>query len=233
MPHGELRCVFFGDSITAGQYVEPEFQWTTILRERVERSGLREVDFSVGAVSGDTTRQGLERLPTQVQELRPQVVSVQFGLNDCNQWQTDEGLPRVSERAFEANLMEMGERARHFGTTQLLLLTTHPTLRATVFDDGSTYEQGRRRYNDIVRVVAARLGARLVDIEEAFDRMPHRLADLLLDPPDVLHLSHEGHIAYADVLEPVLLDALRTAAGQPGGTRNAVVEGAASRGGAR
>jgi lysophospholipase L1-like esterase len=217
MEHSEIRCVFFGDSITAGQYVDPSFHWTTLLGERMATAGFPDVSYASGAVPGETTRQGLERFPAQVQAIRPQVVTIQFGLNDCNQWQTDEGHPRVSTEAFEANLVEMGMRARRFGASQVMLLTTHPTLKPTVFMDGSTYEENRRRYNDIVRQVATRLTVRLVDIEEAFDGMRHRLAELLLDPPDVLHLSPAGHVVYADVVEPVLLEALRMAAGDPGG----------------
>ena len=49
-----------------------------------------------------------------MQELEPDVMTLQFGLNDCNCWETDRGLPRVSEEAFRANLIEMIERARLF-----------------------------------------------------------------------------------------------------------------------
>ena len=113
----ELRCVFFGDSITAGQYVSPNQHWTALLRERLTDLEMTHVLFSVGAVSGDTTRQGLERFPTEVQSERPDVITIQFGLNDCNRWQTDGGLPRVSELAFDGvripdtHLIE--ERRRH------------------------------------------------------------------------------------------------------------------------
>ena len=214
----ELRCVFFGDSITAGQYVEESHRWTTLIGDRLTKSGLLDVAYSVGAVSGETTRQGLERFSDDVQAVRPDVITIQFGLNDCNRWQTDGGLPRVSESAFEANLLEMINRARHFGTTQVILLTTHPTLRTTTFDDGSTYEQGRRRYNEIVRVVARSAQVRLRDIESEFEVHAHRLQELLLPPPDVLHLSIAGHAVYADVLESVLRDAILTVRRNADGT---------------
>jgi acyl-CoA thioesterase-1 len=208
----DLRCVFFGDSITAGQYVDPEFHWTTLLRGRLAQGELAGVAFSVGAISGETSRQALERFPVQVQEWRPQVVTIQFGLNDCNRWRTDGGLARVSQLAFRANLLEMFERARRFGATQMILSTNHPTLRTTVFDDGTTYEESRRRYNEIVREVARGAGVRLHDVEAGFARFQaSRLAELLLEPPDVLHLSPAGHVVYADLLEPVLRSALDAA----------------------
>lgn len=207
----ELRCVFFGDSITAGQYVSPSLHWTTLLRERLSDLELAHVFFSVGAVSGETTRQGLERFPTEVQSVRPHVLTIQFGLNDCNRWQTDEGLPRVSELAFEANLLEMIGRARRFGATQIILLTNHPTLRTTTFEDGATYEDCRRGYNEIVRRVADDAHVLLYDIEAGFAPFQPRLAELLLEPPDVLHLSAAGHVVYADLLEPVLRGSLLAA----------------------
>lgn len=207
----ELRCVYFGDSITAGQYVPPSRRWTTLLRERLSASGLSDVIYTISAVSGETTRQGLERFPSQVQSVRPHVLTIQFGLNDCNRWQTDEGLPRVSEPAFEANLLEMIQRARRFGTSQVILLTNHPTLRTTVFEDGATYEDARRRYNEIVRRVARDAEVQLHDIEAAFAPIEDRLAELLMEPPDVLHLSAAGHAVYADLLEPVLREALLAA----------------------
>lgn len=209
--HAELRCVFFGDSITAGQYVDPTLHWTALIAERMARAGLDEVVYSIGAVSGETTRMGLERFPAQVQSFRPHVLTIQFGLNDCNRWQTDDGLPRVSELAFEANLVEMVDRSRRFGAIHVLLLTTHPTLRTNVFDDGTTYETARRRYNEICRRVASQIGVELCDIEPAFEGMRERLPDLLLDAPDVLHLSPAGHEVYADLLEPPVRAALRSA----------------------
>lgn len=207
----ELRCVFFGDSITAGQYVPLPLHWTTLLSKRLEDRNLADVHYSVGAVAGDTTRQGLERFPGQVQSVRPQVVTIQFGLNDCNRWQTDGGLPRVSEAAFQANLHEMISRARRFGTTQVILLTSHPTLRPTVFEDGATYEDCRRRYNEITRDVAHESDVQLLDVEAGFAPYRTRLADLLLGPPDVLHLSATGHATYANLLEPTLRSALLAA----------------------
>lgn len=203
--------MFFGDSITAGQYVSPSLHWTTLLRERLSDLESTHVLFSVAAVSGETTRQGLERFPTEVQSVRPHVMTVQFGLNDCNRWQTDEGLSRVSELAFAANLLEIIGRARRFGTTQVILCTTHPTLRTTTFEDGATYEDCRRRYNEIVRRVAHDADVLLYDFEAAFAPLEPRLAELLMEPPDVLHLSAAGHVVYADLLEPVLRDALLAA----------------------
>ena len=42
--------------------------------------------------------------PYDVQSHEVDVLVVGFGMNDCNYWMTDKGVPRVSQNAFRANL---------------------------------------------------------------------------------------------------------------------------------
>ena len=154
-------------------------------------------------VSGETTRQGLERFPADVQQHRPDVMTLQFGLNDCNCWVTDGGLPRVSEAAYRANLIEMVTRAQHFGARRIILSTNHPTLRRKILLSGESLEDRRRRYNEHVREVAALTGVELCDIEAAFAGYDDAsLSELLLPYPDLLHLSAAGHRCYANHIQP-------------------------------
>ena len=132
-------------------------------------------------------------------------MTLQFGLNDCNCWVTDAGLPRVSEAAYRANLIEMIDRARRFGAGRIILSTNHPTLRHKVLLSGDSLETRRRRYNDHVREVASLTGVELCDVEEGFDHLGDReLAEMLLPYPDLLHLSTEGHRLYAGCIRPHL-----------------------------
>jgi lysophospholipase L1-like esterase len=205
-PQYLMTIVFFGDSITEGQYVAPPARWVDIvsgsllLRYRDHPLNLQLV---VRGVSGETTRQALERFPRDVQAQAPDVVTLQFGLNDCNCWLTDHGLPRVSEPAYRANLMEMIARARHFGAREIILANNHPTLRHKVLLDGLTLEQRRQRYNEIVAEVAAESGVTFCDIEAGFAGLDaDRLEEELLPYPDLLHLSAAGHRRYAGVIAP-------------------------------
>ena len=164
-----VTIVFMGDSITAGQYVDPELRWTSLVGNALVVDYLSTpVNFHIlnRGVSGETTRQGLERFPADLQQYRPDIVTLQFGLNDCNCWVSDAGLPRVSEPAYRANLIEMIERARRFGAARIILSTNHPTLRHKVLLSGDSLETRRRRYNDQVREVAALTGVELCDIEQ-------------------------------------------------------------------
>lgn len=200
-----LTVVHMGDSITFGQYLDPARRWTALVEERLHRLFGDDVEvraFNRG-ISGETTRMGLERFPRDVQELRPDVMTLQFGLNDCNCWETDEGLPRVSEAAFSANLSEMIERARRFGARTIVLSTNHRTLRRDVLPSGEVYEDGNERYSEIVRDVAHETGVDLCDIRAAFEPFDDEaLTRMLLPAPDLLHLSEEGNSVYADAIWP-------------------------------
>ena len=83
-----------GDSITAGQYVDAQYRWTNLLSDQLFREYWETeviLHFVCRGISGETTRQGLERFPMDVQAAVPDVLTLQFGLNDCNCWVTDRG----------------------------------------------------------------------------------------------------------------------------------------------
>ena len=203
-----LVLVHMGDSITFGQYIDPRLRWTCLVADRLNSKYAGraiQIESINRGVSGDTTRQGLERFPTSVQEHRPDVVTIQFGLNDCNCWQTDGGAPRVSAAAYRANLVEMIDRSRRFGAQQVILATNHRTLRCAPLPSGEIYEDANARYSDIARGVAAETEVTLCDIRRAFDRLDDdRLSELLLPKPDILHLSEAGNRLYADAIWPVI-----------------------------
>jgi lysophospholipase L1-like esterase len=201
-----VKVVFFGDSITVGFGVSPHRTWVVRTAEALAGEVGAQVLVANSSVNGDTTRLGLERMPQTVQAFGVDVLVVQFGLNDCNRWQTDRGLPRVSAESFAANLREIFSRGRAFGARRLLLHTNHPTL---LLDDpaglgGESYEEGNRRYNEIIRSVGGGVeDLVVVDIEAHFREVASRAEDLqLLLLPDGLHLSERGHDLYFDIVRP-------------------------------
>src|SRR5262249_17783122 len=150
-------------------------------------------------ISGETTRMGLERFPADVQNNYPDIMTLQFGLNDCNCWVTDRGAPRVSPTAYHANLVEMIERARRFGCRHIILSTNHARRRRKPWLSGERYEDANARYSKILRAVAAETGVTLCDIRTAFEPFSDDELDRMLLPyPDHLHLSAEGNKVYFD-----------------------------------
>jgi lysophospholipase L1-like esterase len=215
-----LTTVFMGDSITEGQYVHPPQRWVDIVSSELVKSYLESslnLVFVTKGVSGETSRQGLERFPADVQVHTPDLVTIQFGLNDCNCWATDLGLPRVSEAAYRANLVEMIDRSRRFGAQKIILSNNHRTLRQKPLLNGRTLEDQRKAYNLIVADVARETGVQFCDIESEFRDLSRReLEGELLPYPDWLHLSHLGHQRYARKLLPYVACGIREIASSRG-----------------
>jgi len=203
-----------GDSITFGQYIDPSLRWTAIVEQELRRRlPTLEILTHNRGVSGETTRMGLERYPRDVQDNAPDLMTLQFGLNDCNCWETDRGLPRVSPAAFRANLVEMVERGRRFGAREIVLATNHRTLKTHRLPSGEIYDEANRRYSEIIREVAVECGTDLCDVRAAFEPMPDtELASMLLPAPDLLHLSPLGNQMYASVILPHVVKAVESAA---------------------
>lgn len=70
-----------GDSLSAGLGVEPENAWATLLQARLDTKGYgyRLVNASI---SGDTSGNGLRRLPRALDIHQPEIVLVELGGND-------------------------------------------------------------------------------------------------------------------------------------------------------
>jgi acyl-CoA thioesterase I len=207
-PDNLITTVFMGDSITFGQFIDPQFKWANLVNDQITRTYLKEAVtpiFVTSGVSGETTRQGLERFPESVQNHNPDIVTIQFGLNDCNCWATDHGLPRVSLDAYRANLVEMVERSKHFGASHIILSNNHPTLRHKILLSGHSLEEKRKEYNEIANEVARETGAIFCDIDSAFSHFNDlELETQLLPYPDWLHLSQQGHEIYAAKILPFI-----------------------------
>ena len=182
--------VCIGDSITVGQYLEPpDVPWPVLLdtADRVLPAG----------VSNDTTRLGLERFPRDVQAHSPEAVVIQFGSNDCNRWETDRGLHRVSPPAYRANLHEMLDRCFTFGATPYLCGLT-PSYKS------EQHGLDARYYDAIAREVAQRRGVRFVDVLDAFTRRDAGYDPDALLMADGIHLTGAGHRVYAQAVSHVL-----------------------------
>jgi len=210
----ELRIFFFGDSICFGQGVSPHRVWVSRLAARLEEIYGDRISVIVQnpSVNGNTTRMALERMHYDVQSHAPHILYIQFGMNDCNGWETDKGHPRTARESFVANLGEIIARGRNFGARQVILGTNHPTTRTTLKLPNAehTYDMANRDYNAITRQAAERYHALLADAEKAFDAhvasSEETYADLILS--DQLHLSERGHDLYLKNRLPVLIDAV-------------------------
>jgi lysophospholipase L1-like esterase len=207
-----IRVVFFGDSICVGQGVSLYKGWVTQIAKAIDEYAKEhnwEMLITSASVNGRTTRQALEDMPYQVQSHGADIILIQFGLNDCNYWETDKGLPRVSLAAFKANLLEIIERAKRFGALRIILNTNHPTLRKpSAWPAGApSYQESVKSYNDAIRQIAVSDESIILqDFERHFETLLEtgpELNQYLL--ADGLHLNERGHGEYYRVMLPTIM----------------------------
>ena len=106
----------FGDSLTAGAGLDPGESYPDVLQQELDSRGYRYRVANFG-VSGDTTQDGVARLPLVIAE-KPAVVVVEFGAND--------GLRGQPVANSEANLREMIETLQKAGARVVLAGITLP-----------------------------------------------------------------------------------------------------------
>lgn len=194
-----IKFAVFGDSIAAAQGVSIDKGWPALVAQN--DSSDQKFFVQVFAINGNTTRQALERMPHDIQGKTFDIIAVQFGLNDCNYWVSDNGVPRVSKPAFEANLAEIADRARASGISKIFLITNHPTLKTISSPKiDKTYEEFNETYSELIRSVVANNELQVIDMRAVFKTLitkgPYTLQDLLL--VDGLHLSELGHKIYSE-----------------------------------
>src|SRR3989344_2181705 len=108
-----MNIFFFGDSICSGQGVSVHKTWVTRISqnlENLEKKYKIPITVTNSSINGNTTRQALERIHYDVLSHGVDIILIQFGMNDCNYWSTDKGLPRISKQAFKSNLLEIIEK---------------------------------------------------------------------------------------------------------------------------
>jgi lysophospholipase L1-like esterase len=198
-----------GDSICFGQLVSPHRTWVIRLAELLPGIVGGGMLVQNASINGNTTRQALERMTYDITSHSPDYLLVQFGMNDCNYWETDRGVPRVSKAAFSANLLEITERALACGTKHIFLNTNHPSLKGAFGHMPElTHYASNREYNEVIRqtherMMSEKMPVTLTDIEAAWFAIINssntvNLEDLLLE--DKIHLSPLGHNLYFDIV---------------------------------
>jgi acyl-CoA thioesterase-1 len=100
-----------GDSLSAGFGMDVEDTWTTLLQERLDQKGYgyRVVNASI---SGDTTGNGLRRLPRSLDIHQPDIVIIELGGND--------GLRGLPIEVIRDNLGQMISKSNERGALVIL-----------------------------------------------------------------------------------------------------------------
>ncbi|PWI32217.1 arylesterase [Vibrio albus] len=101
-----------GDSLSAGYRMPIENSWPNILPESLKKHGLI-VNVINGSISGDTTGNGLDRLPDLLKQHTPDWILVELGAND--------GLRGFNPNIVEKNLEKIIRLSQENGTKVALM----------------------------------------------------------------------------------------------------------------
>lgn len=175
IPRGS-QVLTLGDSLTAGAGVNPEEAWPALL---ARQTGWVVIN---GGVSGDTSADGLRRLPSLLEEHNPVLVLVALGGNDM--------LRHVPREETVANLGQILSLIKARGAKAVLLATPQPSVAGAVFRNLSAA--------DFYREVADAHQVPLV--EDA-------IADVLSKPElkgDPLHPNAAGHALLSEKIYEAL-----------------------------
>lgn len=112
LPAATKTLLIVGDSLSAAYGIDVSDGWVAQLQQRLTRNKL---DYQVvnASISGDTTANGLARLPQLLDTHRPSIVVIELGAND--------GLRGLSLSEMQHNIKTMIEKARARGALVLLL----------------------------------------------------------------------------------------------------------------
>jgi len=187
-----VRIVAFGDSITAGFAVRKGFDhfWLEMLREKYPKA---EISLRNEGVCGDTTFDGLARLDWSVISHAPDLVTVNFGINDMYM-----GI-RLGE--FKSNLIEVVEKiieglGSGFGSGPEILLLSSEPLTTPRFD------RVVLSYYQTLEDVAEEMGVGFVDVYGAWMK---RVAEgVHLDSLILPGLDHPNESGYRIIAEELM-----------------------------
>lgn len=176
----------FGDSLTAGYGIEdPDRAYPAVLERKLSQEGFH-YHVVNGGVSGETTKDGLARLPRVVAR-HPDIVVLEFGGND--------GLRGLPVAQAQANLAVMIERLQAAHITVALAGISLPP------QYGSEYIH---RFNVMYPALAAKYHVPLVPmlLTHVYDRPGSMQAD-------GVHPTAQGAAQVAENVESVLKPMLR------------------------
>ena len=209
----DCTLVAFGDSITLARRQPEARRWVTELGVLLE-SSFQCFSFKIinAGVGGNTTREGLQRIRSDVLAHKPDYVLVEFGGNDASA----DPDKHVSTHEFNANLNAIRNLITAETSARIVMLTFPPIIdewhawgNRGPDREGSGPDACVELYRDITRRFAADHELILVDIDKAV-----RSGISLHGPeryvlPDGVHLTEDGNEIVARAVFEALLPVIQ------------------------
>ena len=199
---GSLRFVPLGDSYTIGTSVAEADRWPNQLVARLANDPDALHLMGNLAVNGFTSADLIEVELPKLENLRPELVTIQIGVNDVVQ-----GVPDVD---YSANVSLLLDSVLELLAADRVLCLATPdytvTRQGAAFGQPETQRAGIMRNNEIMRGATEGRGIRFVpdvfEISQAAGDDPRMLAD------DGLHPSGAQYGLWVDAMVPVVRELL-------------------------
>lgn len=108
----KTTILILGDSLSAGYQMPIEQSWPSLLPKELQQKGI-EAEVINGSISGDTTGNGLQRLPSLLKQHQPDWVLIELGAND--------GLRGFPPATIQRNLNQLIAQSKQAGSQVALM----------------------------------------------------------------------------------------------------------------
>ncbi|MFV0576366.1 MAG: multifunctional acyl-CoA thioesterase I/protease I/lysophospholipase L1 [Vibrio sp.] len=108
----KTTLLILGDSLSAGYQMAIEQSWPSLLPNELQQKNIQ-ANVINGSISGDTTGNGLERLPALLKQHKPDWVLIELGAND--------GLRGFPPATIKRNLIQLIEQSKQAGSKVVLM----------------------------------------------------------------------------------------------------------------
>lgn len=201
-----VRFVFHGHSVPAGYFKTPtirRFDSYPVLfhKQMCERFPTAAIDVCITAIGGENSRAGATRFAADVLSLKPDVVFIDYSLND-RRLSLDE-----AKTFWELMVVE----ARQNGIA-VVLLTPTPDSREDITADDAPLQA----HADQVRALGKQYGIPVVDSYSAFQRKVRKGEDVESYLSQINHPNRRGHEVVAELLLDVFPSATKQIPEKPG-----------------
>src|SRR5690606_34292654 len=199
------NCLFFGDSITYGEYDGVYGGWVDLLKRYCHakyKEGSNEVNIFNLGIGGETTNGLLKRLDVELEARKSAtktVVFISYGANDLA-YINDKQNVRLNE--FKENLQKAIVKAQAI-TSELHVLSILPI--ADAFDGIETFTGKTRRnddiiaFNNIIKEVSHNHSISYIDTYPVFlDNKEELLSN------DGIHPNEKGYALISNIVKPFI-----------------------------
>lgn len=149
------------------------------------------INVTVTAIGGENSVQGAKRFKLDALTHRPDVVTIDYGLND-------RGVPLAESRKA---WMQMVAEAKEAGA-KVILLTPSPDTRSSMLDEKDPLSLQAAQ----IRAIASETGVGLVDAYSRFQEILRSGASLDPYMSQINHPSRAGHLEIVKLLSPWFTD---------------------------